>query len=306
MVVPVYNEAQVLGLLWERLRPVLAPDDELVFVNDGSEDKTAESILQLIDSDKRIRLINFSRNFGHQPAVSAGLKFARGDAVVVMDADLQDPPEMIPGMVERWEEGYDVVHCVRRKRKESRLKRLSYGLFYWMYSWSSEFPMHVQAGDFALMSRRVVDEINRMEECGKFVRGLRSYVGFEQTKIEYDRDARVAGKPKYGYPKLIKLALDGLFSFSTLPLRAMMTGGLLLLIVSFIAICLLTYWRLFHKMEIGHTMTYVLVLFFGGLNTFCLGVIGEYLGRVFYEVKKRPSYIVESVVGYEVGGDKDI
>ncbi len=302
IVIPAYNEEDLIGLLHERLLPFLDPDDEIVFVNDGSSDSTADRVRALADRDGRVRLISFSRNFGHQPAVTAGLCAAGGDVVIVMDCDLQDPPELIPMMLRQHEAGFDVVHCVRRKRKETLLKRMAYDVFYRLYARLTDFQTQVHSGDFALMSRRVVDEIVGMPEKIKFIRGLRAYVGFRQTSIEYERPARAGGEPKYNLRKLIVLALDGLFSFSTFPLRLMGAMGLILFLTSLVMAGVAVAMKLLYQMAVGTTTTYVLIFFFGGLNLLCLGILGEYIGKIFHETKRRPRYIVESEYGGRRGG----
>ena len=288
--------------MYEKLVPFLNNEDEVLFINDGSTDTTVNEIKSLIEKDRRLKLINFSRNFGHQPAITAGLQYSEGDVVIVMDCDLQDPPELIPELLKKWKEGYDVVHCIRKKRKEPLFKRVSYKLFYWLYTRLSDFETLMDSGDFSLMSRRVVNEINKMQEKAKFIRGLNLFVGFRHTAIEYERPGRFKGETKYNLIKLVKLALDGIFSFTTFPLRIMSFLGFCLLLSSFIMILVLVYYKLSYKLLLGHTMTYVLILFFGGINLFCFGIIGEYIGKIFYETKNRPFYIVESFVNMGVNG----
>ena len=296
IVIPVFNEEKMILPMYEKLVPFLNNEDEVLFINDGSTDTTVNEIKSLIEKDRRLKLINFSRNFGHQPAITAGLQYSEGDVVIVMDCDLQDPPELIPELLKKWKEGYDVVHCIRKKRKESLFKRVSYKLFYWLYTRLSDFETLMDSGDFSLMSRRVVNEINKMQEKAKFIRGLNLFVGFRHTAIEYERPGRFKGETKYNLIKLVKLALDGIFSFTTFPLRIMSFLGFCLLLSSFIMILVLVYYKLSYKLLLGHTMTYVLILFFGGINLFCFGIIGEYIGKIFYETKNRPFYIVESFV----------
>jgi dolichol-phosphate mannosyltransferase len=302
IVIPVFNEEEMILQMYEKLVPFLNNEDEVLFINDGSTDTTVNEIKSLIEKDRRLKLINFSRNFGHQPAITAGLQYSEGDVVIVMDCDLQDPPELIPELLKKWKEGYDVVHCIRKKRKESLFKRVSYKLFYWLYTRLSDFETLMDSGDFSLMSRRVVNEINKMEEKAKFIRGLNLFVGFRHTAIEYERPGRFKGETKYNLIKLVKLALDGIFSFTTFPLRIMSFLGFCLLLSSFIMILVLVYYKLSYKLLLGHTMTYVLILFFGGINLFCFGIIGEYIGKIFYETKNRPFYIVESFVNMGVNG----
>ena len=302
IVIPVFNEEEMILQMYEKLVPFLNNEDEVLFINDGSTDTTVNEIKSLIEKDRRLKLINFSRNFGHQPAITAGLQYSEGDVVIVMDCDLQDPPELVPELLKKWKEGYDVVHCIRKKRKESIFKRVSYKLFYWLYTRLSDFETLMNSGDFSLMSRRVVNEINKMEENAKFIRGLNLFVGFRHTAIEYERPGRFKGETKYSLIKLIKLALDGIFSFTTFPLRIMSFLGICILLSSFIMILVLVYYKLSYKLLLGHTMTYVLILFFGGINLFCFGIIGEYIGKIFYETKNRPFYIVESFVNMGVNG----
>jgi dolichol-phosphate mannosyltransferase len=304
IVIPVYNEEEMVPVAYERLLPFLEPDDELLFVNDGSTDRTIEKVDRVIQADERVSLINFSRNFGHQPAVTAGLRYARGEAVIVMDCDMQDPPELIPLLMEQFKAGFDIVHCVRKKRKENMFKRLAYNIFYYFYTKMTDFPTVMHSGDFALMSRRVVEEINRMPEKVKFIRGLRAYVGFNQTKIEYERPSREKGEPKYNLRKLMILAFDGLFSFTTFPLRLLTFIGILLLAFTFIVIVMLIYLKFTSRMIVGTTMTYVLILFFSGINLICFGIIGEYIGKIFYETKRRPQYLIESLINLPSREDK--
>ena len=302
IVIPVFNEEEMILQMYEKLVPFLNNEDEVLFINDGSTDTTVNEIKSLVEKDRRLKLINFSRNFGHQPAITAGLQYSEGDVVIIMDCDLQDPPELIPELLKKWKEGYDVVHCIRKKRKEPLFKRVSYKLFYWLYTRLSDFETLMDSGDFSLMSRRVVNEINKMQEKAKFIRGLNLFVGFRHTAIEYERPGRFKGETKYNLIKLIKLALDGIFSFTTFPLRIMSFLGFCLLLSSFIMILVLVYYKLSYKLLLGHTMTYVLILFFGGINLFCFGIIGEYIGKIFYETKNRPFYIVESFVNMGVNG----
>ncbi len=300
IIIPVFNEEEMIMQMYEKLVPFLNNEDEVLFINDGSTDTTVNEIKSLIEKDRRLKLINFSRNFGHQPAITAGLQYSEGDVVIIMDCDLQDPPELIPELLKKWKEGYDVVHCIRKKRKEPLFKRVSYKLFYWLYTRLSDFETLMDSGDFSLMSRRVVNEINKMQEKAKFIRGLNLFVGFRHTAIEYERPGRFKGETKYNLIKLVKLALDGIFSFTTFPLRIMSFLGFCLLLSSFIMILVLVYYKLSYKLLLGHTMTYVLILFFGGINLFCFGIIGEYIGKIFYETKNRPFYIVESFVNMGV------
>ena len=228
IVIPVYNEEENLLELYHRLKKVLVNLDELygiIFVNDGSMDRTRDIIYELRNSDPNIKLISFSRNFGHQTSVSAGLDFASGHATIMMDGDLQDPPEIIPRLIEKWQEGYKVVYALRKKRKEGLFKRFAYSTFYRLLKKISYIDIPLDSGDFSLIDRKVVDLLIKMPERNKFIRGLRAWVGFQQIGIEYERDKRYAGEPKYSLNKLLNLALDGLISFSYAPLKLATSFG---------------------------------------------------------------------------------
>ncbi|HEY5657739.1 MAG TPA: glycosyltransferase family 2 protein [Myxococcota bacterium] len=303
VVVPIYDEQENLPELAARLRAVLEPLDlsyEVVFVNDGSRDASLECMRELRAADARIKIVDFSRNFGHQIAVSAGLDHARGRAVVVMDGDLQDPPDVLPRLIERWREGYDVVYAVRRQRKESLPLRIAYHVFYRLARRMAPIDLPLDAGDFSLMDRRVVDEIVRLPERNRFVRGLRAWVGFRQTGVEYERAERYAGKPKYTLSRLFVLAYDGIFSFSDVPVRVARDMGLVITAGA----ALLAAWTLFkrvvhHQVVPGFATITLLVLFFGGVQLVTVGVLGEYIARIYTEVKGRPLYVVRSLEGVE-------
>jgi dolichol-phosphate mannosyltransferase len=294
VVVPLVDEQETLPELYRRLCATL--DDlgmpfELVFVDDGSTDATPDLLARLAAADPRVVVVTLSRNFGHQPAVTAGLAHARGDAVAVMDGDLQDPPEVLPGFVEKWREGFDVVYAVRTRRKEGPAKRLGYFLFYRLLRQIADLDIPLDSGDFCLMDRRAVDALNRLPERERFVRGLRTFVGFRQTGLAYERDARAAGVPKYTFRKLVGLALDGVVNFSSLPLRLAVWPGAAAVAAGLVA-------------AVGAAAagfpTWLLVLaavlVLGGGQLLALGVIGEYVRRIFLEVKARPPYIVGKVV----------
>jgi glycosyltransferase involved in cell wall biosynthesis len=292
VVVPLYNEELNLAELVRRVRhtlDVVEPQYELILVNDGSHDTTPDRLEELAISDPRIVAVQLSRNFGHQAAVTAGLDHARGQAVIVLDGDLQDPPELIPELLSAWRGGSDIVYAVRRKRKESLPKRLAYAAFYRLFRSASDIAMPLDAGDFSLMDRRAVDALKRMPEKTRFVRGLRAFVGFRQTGIEYDRPARAAGETKYTFRKLMGLAADGLFNFSTLPIR--LIGGMA---------CLLFVATLIASM-LAWVNTSILLAFAAGIGfvgssiLLALAIVGEYVRRIFIEVKGRPSYIVRDV-----------
>jgi dolichol-phosphate mannosyltransferase len=296
VVVPLHDEQEVVGELQRRLIAALedaAVSFEIVLVDDGSTDATGDRIEELAVEDDRLVVIHLSRNFGHQAAVSAGIDHAAGRAVVLMDGDLQDPPEVVPQMIGVWRQGYDVVYGVRRHRKEGLLKRLGYAGFYRLWNAISDLDMPLDSGDFCLMDRRVVDVIRHLPERNRFLRGLRSFVGFRQIGLPYERAAREAGASKYGLEALVDLAVDGLVSFSGYPLRLVTRLGLATITVAFA----LLGWVLFdawvaRSAPQGWASTIVVVLFLASVQLFSLGIIGEYIRLIFLEVKGRPTYIV--------------
>lgn len=303
VVIPIFNEEETLEALYERLSPALVAlgeTFEVLFVNDGSRDGSERLLREFHQRDPRFKSIHFSRNFGHQTAITCGYDYARGSAVIAMDGDLQDPPEVLAGLVERWREGYEVVYAVRQKRKEGLLKRSSYKAFYWLLHKVSYLDIPLDSGDFSLIDRRVIDILGSMPERNRFVRGLRTWAGFRQVGFEYAREARYAGESKYNLAKLFKLAFDGLVSYSYVPLRLVSNVGL---VVSATALAYMGYLlvaRLFGGTPIeGWTSTVVIVLFLGGVQLLSLGVIGEYIGRIFEEVKQRPHYVVRETVGMD-------
>jgi dolichol-phosphate mannosyltransferase len=300
IVIPVFNEIDVIDTCYERLSGVMRAldgyDYELVFVDDGSHDRTHERLLEFGQDDAHLRLVKFSRNFGHQIAVTAGVDQAQGDAIVIIDADLQDPPEVIPAMVKKWEEGYDVVYGVRQRRVgESRLKLLTAAAFYRLLRSFTNIEIPVDVGDFRLISARAAEQLRKLREKDRFVRGLVSWIGFRQTGIPYERDSRLAGETKYPYRKMFKFAIDGITSFSNLPLKLASWLGYM---ASFLAFVYLA--SVFVQRAMGHTVEgwatiMVAMLFLGGVQLICLGIIGEYIGRIFNETKSRPMYVIESV-----------
>jgi glycosyltransferase involved in cell wall biosynthesis len=300
IVLPIYNEEAVLAVLHRRLTIVMAglgEPYELIFVDDGSQDHSLELLQALQEQDPdHMRVIVLSRNFGHQQAVSAGLDYARGQAAIVMDADLQDPPEVIPQFVEKWRQGFQVVYAIREKRKEHFLKRSLYHAFYLILRSISKIDIPLEAGDFSLMDRCVLDSLTSLPERNRFMRGLRSWVGFKQIGLAYERDARFAGTTKYTFRKLGSLALDGLISFSYLPLRLATMLGFGVSALSF----LVALYYILKKLTVGlqppgfATLT-VLILFLGGIQLITIGVIGEYIGQILSEAKDRPTYIVQRV-----------
>jgi glycosyltransferase involved in cell wall biosynthesis len=296
IVIPIFNEDEILDQLYDRLAQVM---DSLCMpvvaclVDDGSADHSLAKIKGFCQKDSRFRYLSFSRNFGHQTAVLAGLREFDADVYVVMDGDLQDPPELIPELLAKWRSGYEVVYCVRRTRKENVLKRWAYSAFYRMLRAISYVHIPLDTGDFCLMDRIIVEHMRRMPEHNHFIRGLRTWIGFRQTAHYYHRDARAGGAPKYTVAKLFALAYDGLISFSFVPLRLAMKLGLLVSLFSFAGICALIFTKLVFDIPLaGWTSTAVLILFMGGIQLFTLGVVGEYIGRIFDEVKGRPLYII--------------
>jgi len=299
--VPVHNEEENLPTLLSRLGAVLdavpGGPHEMVFVDDGSRDASARMLREAAARDPRVVLVELSRNFGHQAALSAALDHVRGDAVVIMDADLQDEPERIPLFLERFAEGFDVVYAQRTRRKEPLLLRASYYLFYRLAAGVSTIQLPLDAGDFGLMSRRVVDLLRHMPERQRYLRGLRAWAGFRQAAVPVERAARNAGESKYSVRKLMGLAFDGIFAFSVVPLRAATIVGAVAVLLS----TLFSIYQLFARFFLAHqprgfTALILALTFLSGVQLLFLGIIGEYLGRVYEEVKNRPLYVVGSVV----------
>ncbi|MEX2187229.1 MAG: glycosyltransferase family 2 protein [Pirellulales bacterium] len=299
--IPVFNEERVLPHFYDRLTAVLdalpAGPHEIVFVDDGSRDGSLELLEAFARVDPRVRVVMLSRNFGHQAAISAALDHTTGDVVVVMDADLQDTPETIPQFLEKYVEGYDVVYAVRHERKEAWLLRTCYAAFYRLIKSLADIDLPLGAGDFALLSRRVVDQLCNSAERNRYLRGLRTWVGFPQTGIVVERAARAAGESKYTPRKLVKLALDGIFSFSTAPLRAATVLGAATIAASLSFAAFTLYQRVFlGHAPAGFTALVLGITFLSGVQLLFLGVIGEYVGRVYEEVKRRPHYLVDRVI----------
>ncbi len=303
VVIPIFNEEETLEVLYGRLSKVLdgtGEDYEVIFVNDGSRDRSELLLRDIQKRNPRFKSIHFSRNFGHQTAITCGFDHAKGRAVIAMDGDLQDPPEVLPDLLARWREGYDVVYAVRQKRKEGLLKRTAYKTFYWVLHKVSYLDIPLDSGDFSLIDRRVIDVLHSMPERNRFVRGLRTWAGFRQIGYEYAREARFAGQSKYSLGKLMKLAFDGLVSYSYVPLRLVSNVGLLVSMTALAYMGYLLVARMFGDMPIqGWTSTVVILLFLGGIQLLSLGVIGEYVGRIFEEVKHRPQYVVRDRVGFD-------
>jgi glycosyltransferase involved in cell wall biosynthesis len=302
VVLPVFDEETTLPLLHRRLTDVLTRmglSYELVFINDGSRDNTWARLLALASTDPHVRAVNLSRNFGHQVAITAGIELSRGDAVVIMDSDLQDPPELIPELYAKHREGYDVVYAQRRTRDgETLFKSVTAKMFYRLIRRMSSVDIPVDTGDFRLLSRRVVEDLRRLQERHRFVRGLVTWVGYNQTPILYDRAPRAQGATKYPLGKMIRFALDGFTGFSSQPLRLATHVGALFAIGSFALMVALTIYKLSggEGLVTGWTSMIVAVLFLGGVQLLAIGILGEYIGRIYEEVKGRPLYFVRDVV----------
>jgi polyisoprenyl-phosphate glycosyltransferase len=297
--IPVYNEELVVPELLRRVGAVLdglpGGPHEIVIVDDGSRDRTLAMLQAAAATDPRLVVIALSRNFGHQAALTAAIDHVTGDAVMLMDGDLQDAPEALPTFLEWYTQGYDVVYAQRTKRKEAWYLRGSYFLFYRLVLRLSDIKLPVDSGDFGLMSRRVVDEIRHAPERHRYLRGLRTWVGFKQVGVSVERNERFAGDSKYSPVKLLKLASDGIFAFSTVPLRAAAFVGLLAMALAVLFSLVAIYQRIFHRSPVGFTATILVVTFLSGVNLCFLGVIGEYVGRIYEQVKARPMYVVGSI-----------
>ena len=308
--IPVYNEEDAVPELLRRTGAVLdglpGGPHELVLVDDGSSDRTVEMLEAAAERDSRLTVIALSRNFGHQTALAAALDHVSGDVTVLMDGDLQDPPEAIPTLIESYEQGNDVVYVRRVNRKESWWLRLCYYIFYRLLAALSSTQLPLDSGDFGLMSRRVVEEIRKMPEHHRYIRGMRTWVGFRQVGICVDRSARQAGRTKYTPLKLLKLASDGIFAFSIVPLRASAILGVIAILIS----CLFTLYSIYARFWLhspqGFTALIVVITFLSGINLFFLGIIGEYVGRVYEETKARPHYVVRKIVSRGSPGGSEV
>ncbi|MGQ4647299.1 glycosyltransferase [Lyngbya aestuarii] len=303
LVIPVYNEETNIPELYRRLKAVIDKlgEAELILVNDGSRDRSLWLLRELHQQDSRVCYLSLSRNFGHQIAVTAGLNFVRGQAIIVLDADLQDPPELIPKLVEKWQQGYQLVYAQRtRRHRESWLKRLPAYIFYRLLRQLADVEIPLDTGDFCLMDRRVVDILNRMPERNRYIRGLRSWVGWRQTSILYERDPRFAGEVKYTLGKSLALAANGLVSFSRVPLRISTYVGLLAAAVAVLMAVLVLYWRLFAPSSplTGFATILIAIFFLGAVQLVSIGILGEYVGRIYEEIKGRPLYVLSEVGGF--------
>ncbi len=303
IVIPVFNEQEVLEVLHRRLVDTLPPaagNFEIVFDNDGSSDHSAEMIDRICAADHRFKALHFSRNFGHQAAVTAGMRAASGDAVIVMDADLQDPPEVVAEMIDRWRAGFDVVYAQRATRAgDSAVKRATAFLFYRSLRAISDVQPPPDTGDFCLMDRKAVDALNALPERNRYIRGLRAWIGFRQTAVRFERQARYAGETKYPLRRMVRLAIDGMVALSKMPLRLATYFGFLVSGASFILGVVFVIRKLAGAPNFtrGWASTIVVILFLGGIQLICIGVIGEFIGRIYDEVKQRPLYIIDRSSG---------
>lgn len=308
IVIPIYNEEENLQNLYTRLTnsaPSWKEDYEIVLIDDGSRDSSLTMMRVMAEKDSHIRVIKLSRNFGHQPAISAGIQEAKGDAIIIMDGDLQDPPEELHRFLDKWREGYEVVYAVRTKRKEGFFKKLAYSSFYRIMAAISDIEIPLDSGDFCVMDRKVVNVlVHDMPEQIRFIRGMRAYAGFKQIGVTYERAERAAGEVKYTFKKLVQLALDGLFGFSSFPLRLSTYLGISIAIPSLIIGVFFLVHRLFGFKVFGHTpeetpglaSLAVGMFFLGGVMLTMLGIIGEYISRIYIEVKKRPFFVIDEII----------
>ena len=308
LVIPVYNEEATLDALFATLRERLAGlgvSFEVVLIDDGSRDRTGEMIAEMTRRDRRFRSVHFSRNFGHQAAVTAGLHFARGSAVVVMDADLQDPPQLLTSMIARWREGYHVVYAQRVKRHaEGVLKRGIAFAYYRLLQRLTDVDIPADTGDFCLMDRRVVDLLNRMPERNRYLRGMRAWLGFRQTAVPFERPPRVAGEPKYTFFKSLGLGINGIVGFSRVPLRIATYLGMTASAFSIVLAIWAVYQRFVGNDTVrGWASTLVVILLLGGAQLLMIGIVGEYLSRIYDEVKQRPMYVIGDLRGFEGDGE---
>jgi len=309
VVIPCFNEEEVIGETMKRLQVfsegLVDLRVEFIFVDDGSRDRTRDLLRGYAALDQRIRVLGFARNFGHQIAVTAGIDAALGDAVVLIDADLQDPPEVVHEMIAKWRAGYDVVYGTRTDRPgESAFKLATARAFYRLLNQLSDVPIPLDTGDFRLMSRPVVETLKAMPERDRFVRGMVSWVGFRQTALPYRRAERFAGESKYPLGKMVRFATDGILSFSIKPLQVSITLGLLAALLSLSGIAYALYLRVFTSVWVeGWTALMIAVLFLGGVQLVCVGILGEYIGRIYNEVKRRPLYVVQDRIGFADTGD---
>lgn len=303
ILIPAYNEQAVLAPLYKRLTALANNNKkynfEFLFINDGSTDNTLSVIKNYAKTDTRISYVNLSRNFGKEPAMLAGFDYTTGDATVIIDADLQDPPELIPKMISYWEDGYDDVYAKRRSREgESWFKKKSSSIFYKLLQKSTNVDIQVDTGDFRLLDKRAINALREIRESQRYTKGMFSWIGFKKKEITYDRDPRAAGETKWNYPKLVNLAIDGITSFTTAPLRIASFAGMIISLIAFFFIIVIIFKTTFFGDPVaGWSSTMAVILFLGGVQLLSIGIIGEYVGRIFNEVKNRPVYFVEEYHG---------
>ena len=303
ILIPAYNEQAVLAPLYKRLTALANNNKkynfEFLFINDGSTDNTLSIIKNYAKTDTRISYVNLSRNFGKEPAMLAGFDYTTGDATVIIDADLQDPPELIPKMISYWEDGYDDVYAKRRSREgESWFKKKSSSIFYKLLQKSTNVDIQVDTGDFRLLDKRAINALREIRESQRYTKGMFSWIGFKKKEITYDRDPRAAGETKWNYPKLFNLAIDGITSFTTAPLRIASFAGMIISLIAFFFIIVIIFKTTFFGDPVaGWSSTMAVILFLGGVQLLSIGIIGEYVGRIFNEVKNRPVYFVEEYHG---------
>lgn len=309
IVIPVFNEAQLIPTLYDRLEAAAqtwGDVSEVIVVDDGSTDRSKEMLMELSAKNPRWKVLSFARNFGHQKAIAAGIHYTSGEVVAVMDADLQDPPEELKRFLDKWREGYQVVYAIRTRRKENIFKRMAYAAFYRLLNHIASIDIPLDSGDFCVMDRSIVNVMRALPERTRFVRGLRTWAGFKQTGIKYERHERYAGEAKYTLTSLFKLAFDGIVSFSSLPLKLASWLGVCFCVASFLFIALVLFWRttgvLIFGMRpsnaLGWTSLVSLILFVSGLQMLLIGIIGEYLARVFDEVKGREPWVIADASGF--------
>lgn len=301
---PIYNEEPNVELLWQKMVEVTSRRDyvyEFIFVNDGSSDASYDLLIRLHEQDSRVVVVDFSRNFGHQLAVTAGLDIATGEAVIIMDSDMQDPPEVALELLDKWEDGWDVIYAQRRSRKDGFFKKASASLFYRALQELASIDIPRDTGDFRLLDRRVVDELKRYREHDRFLRGMVAHVGFRQTAVQFDRQERYAGETGYPLRKMVKFALDGIFGFSSRPLELISRVGFVVALFAVVGIVYALARRIFSPAEVvsGWTFVIITILLVGGIQLIMMGIIGQYLGRVYTQVQGRPLYTVRQVLPRE-------
>ncbi len=310
VVIPTYRSENNLPVLLERLCEVFlkeVSDFEIIVVDDNSPDNTLVILRKIVLQQPKIKVISLARNFGQQVAISAGLKYVTGDAAIIMDDDLQDPPEFIPRLIRKWEEGYDIVYAIKKNRKEGFIKRFGYKLFYKILVTLSEIAVPKDSGDFCIMGKQIVDILNSMNERDRFVRGLRAWVGYKQIGIECDRGKRFSGKPAYTLSKIIKLSLDGIFSLSNKPLKLTSWFGFLMSFIALLGVIITIIQKIVtiyfpnNEFAVWPGMSSILlsILLIGGVQLISIGILGEYIGRIFNEVKQRPMYLIKETIGID-------